>query len=253
MSAEQYMILNGELTSQQEIGGAYVYQYIHTLDYEARNLEQHINILNQASQALFTTPFEPKQRDIKAAIITLLSGAHLSRKVSIRIILKHYASGDTTIEYDTPSIYSGYVMRSLRPEAICLRINTPLEAYPTSAAVATYQMAEAIAQAKGYHTAIMIDNDNVIRCDSSHPVALVKGKTLFLPATTILSVERATLERATRDAGYEIVYDHLQQSDLATADEVLIMSWQGLSAVSHINAKPYMSIIAERISKEFEK
>lgn len=253
MGVERYMILNGELTSWQEVEGAYVYQYIHTLDYVARNIKQHLKILNQSSQALFSTPFCPTAKEIEQSIVTLLSQAHISRKVSVRVTIKHFATGDTTIEYDTPSIYSGYVMRSLRPEAICLRINPPLEAYPTSAAVATFQMAEAIAQARGYHTAIMVDGDNVIRSDSSHPVAIVRGKTVILPATTILSVEREILEQATRRAGYELRYEALHQADLTSADEVLIMSWQGVSAVEHINGKPYMAILAERIAKEFNK
>ena len=40
---------------------------------------------------------------------------------------------------------------------------------------------------------------------------------------------------------------------LATADEVIVMNWQGLTAMQTVNGKPYMSIIAENIAKELEK
>lgn len=246
------MILNGELIPKQEIAGAYIYQYIHTVGYSAHNLTQHLEIIDQTSRTLFGEPFNIDKREVEQNISTLLSSAHLSRKVSIRVTLKLYATGDVALYYDEPSFYIGYVMRSLRPKAICLRINPPLEAYPTSASEATYGVAEAIARAKDYHTAIMIDSENIIRNDSSHPIAIVKGKTLILPATTILSVERTLLERATRKAGYAVEYRVLQQTDLASADEVIVMDWQGITAMEQVNGKPYMSILAERIAEELE-
>ena len=252
MGAERYMILNGELLQWQHVEGAYVYQHIHTLDYTPYNLPQHIKIISQASEALFEEQFEYSEQEVAKQIATLLGAARLSRKVSICITLKQYASGDVTIEYDEPSIYSGYVMRSLRPEATCLRMQIPLESYPTSASVEACNLAEAIAQGRGYHTAIIIDADDTIRCDTSHPIALVKEMTLYI-ANTSLSVERDMLEQATRKSGYKVEYRTLKRTDLATADEVLVMNWQGITAMQQVNGKPYMSIIAENIAKEFEK
>ena len=252
MGAERYMILNGELLQWQHVEGAYVYQHIHTLDYTPYNLPQHIKIISQASEALFEEQFEYSEQEVAKQIATLLGAARLSRKVSICITLKQYASGDVTIEYDEPSIYSGYVMRSLRPEATCLRMQIPLESYPTSASAEACNLAEAIAQGRGYHTAIIIDADDTIRCDTSHPIALVKEMTLYI-ANTSLSVERDMLEQATRKSGYKVEYRTLKRTDLATADEVLVMNWQGITAMQQVNGKPYMSIIAENIAKEFEK
>ena len=139
-------------------------------------------------------------------------------------------------------------MRSLRPEATCLRMQIPLESYPTSASVEACNLAEAIAQGRGYHTAIIIDADDTIRCDTSHPIALVKEMTLYI-ANTSLSVERDMLEQATRKAGYKVEYRTLKRADLATADEVLVMNWQGITAMQQVNGKPYMSIIAENIAR----
>ncbi len=246
------MILNGELLQWQHVEGAYVYQHIHTLDYTPYNLPQHIKIISQVSEALFEEQFEYNEKEVAKQITTLLGAARLSRKVSIGVTLKHYTSGDVSIEYDTPSIYSGYVMRSLRPDATCLRMQIPLEGYPTSAAIEAYNLAEAIAQGRGYHTAIIIDADDTIRFDTSHPIALVREKTLYI-ANTSLSIERNMLEQATRKAGYKVECRTLKRADLATADEVIVMSWQGLTAMQTVNGKPYMSIIAENIAKEFEK
>lgn len=248
MGAERYMILNGELLQWQHVEGAYVYQHIHTLDYTPYNLPQHIKIISQASEALFEEQFEYSEQEVAKQIATLLGAARLSRKVSICITLKQYASGDVTIEYDEPSIYSGYVMRSLRPEATCLRMQIPLESYPTSASVEACNLAEAIAQGRGYHTAIIIDTDDTIRCDTSHPIAIVKEMTLYI-ANTSFSVERNMLEQATRKAGYKVEYRTLKRADLATADEVLVMNWQGITAMQQVNGKPYMSIIAENIAR----
>lgn len=250
MGAERYMILNGELLPWQHMEGAYVYQHIHTLDYAPYNLPQHIKIICQASEALFEEQFEYSEQEISKQIASLLGAARLSRRVSICVTLKQYASGDATIEYDEPSIYSGYVLRSLRPEATCLRMQIPLESYPTSASVEACNLAEAIAMGRGYHTAIIIDADDTIRCDTSHPIALVKEMTLYISNTSSPSVERNMLEQATRKAGYKVEYCTLKRSDLATADEVLVMNWQGLTAMQLVNGKPYMSIIAENIASK---
>lgn len=253
MGVERYMILNGELLPWQHVEGAYVYQHIHTLDYTPRNLQQHLKIIDQASQSLFDEPLEYDEQMIRQQMALLLERARLSRKVSVCVTIKRYASGDTTIEYDTPSIYSGYVMRSLHPEATCLRMEIPLDGYPTSAAIAAHHMADAIAQGRGYHTAIVIDANDIIRSAPSSPIALVKEKTLFISDTAALSVERNILEQATRKAGYEVECRTLKRSDLIAADEVLRMNWQGLTAMQQVNGKPYMAIIAEKIARELEK
>ena len=39
---------------------------------------------------------------------------------------------------------------------------------------------------------------------------------------------------------------------LQDAEEVAIASWQGITAINHIDSKPYMSIIAERIVAQME-
>ena len=54
MAADRrYMIVDGELLAWQPREGAYIYQYIHTLDYKLRNAEPHIEILHALSQELF--------------------------------------------------------------------------------------------------------------------------------------------------------------------------------------------------------
>jgi hypothetical protein len=37
------------------------------------------------------------------------------------------------------------------------------------------------------------------------------------------------------------------------ADEVFISSWQGITALAHINEQPYMTTIAEQLSAQMEK
>lgn len=253
MGTERYMVLNGELTPWQEMEGAYVYQHIHTLNYTPYMLPQHIKIIDQAASALFELQFAYDEQDVLRQITTLLSAARLSRKVSICVTIKQYASEDVTIEYHTPSIYSGYVIRSLRPEATCLRMQIPLDCYPTSAAVAAFDMVDAIAQGRGYHTAVVIDDDDTLLSNPTQPVAIVRETTLVISKSAAPSVERYTLEQAARKAGYEVEYRPLKRSDLSSADEVLTMNWQGITAIQQINGKPYMAIIAENIAKELGK
>ena len=54
-------------------------------------------------------------------------------------------------------------------------------------------------------------------------------------------------------AGYGVQRMQLSALELESADEVLLGSYQGLSAVAHIDQKPYMSIAAERIAATMEQ
>ena len=66
------------------------------------------------------------------------------------------------------------------------------------------------------------------------------------------SVEQTLIERASISLGFEVEQKQLTVEMLQDAEEVAIASWQGITAINHIDSKPYMSIIAERIVAQME-
>ena len=248
----RYMILDGELLAWQHLDGAYIYQNIHTLDYKPRHAKRHTEILRSLSQDLFGVEFSLSAEELESQIKLLLEQTRPSRQRSIRAVVKQYASGSYTIECDAPSLYRGYTLRSLRPEAATMRVTMPLDLYPTSAAVSTRDIADSIARSRDFHTAILIDEDGKIRSEASAPIALVRGRCLTI-APVHASVEHEIIELAAKRANISVEQRTFRHEDMMLSDEVIIISWQGITAMQSVDNKTFMSIVAEHLAREMEK
>lgn len=246
------MIKNGALQQWQHLDSAYVYQHIHTLSHKARHTADHLKILNIAAQRLFGLQCDLSRREVEQQIAELLAANHTTRNTSVAITIKLYASGDYTLEEGESSIYSGYVVRSLRPECSIIASSAPLADYPTSAMVATRELMTQIATARGLHRVIMADHQGTIIADEAEPIVIVKGYTITMHPYTTPSVEQQILERTAHILRLKVEHAPLTVKMLQEADEVLALSWQGITAIGHIDNRPYMSIIAERMAAEIE-
>ncbi|MBQ4128060.1 MAG: aminotransferase class IV [Alistipes sp.] len=250
---EKYMILNGELCTEQASSMPFVYQNIHSLGYSCRHIAQHIELLNQSAKKLFDTELDIDSRELERQASMLLQANRLSRNATIGIELSLDADGNHRLRCHGNSIYQGYVMRSLRPEIATLPMSNPLGDYPTSASIEAQALANAIARRRGYHSAIMIGPKGEIKSDSANPIFTIKGYTLYSQTSNLASVERTLVERAAMKVGYGVQRMQLSALELESADEVLLGSYQGISAAAHIDNRPYMSIAAERIAAAMEQ
>lgn len=192
------------------------------------------------------------RKELEQEIERLLVANHISRNTSVEVTLKLYSTADYTLEVGESSIYSGYVVRSLRPEASLIASAAPLADYPTSAMVATRALIKEMASALDLHHLIMATPDGKIIADGAEPLFIVKGHTITMPTVAMPSVEQTLIERAANSLRLEVEHTQLTVEMLQDAEEVLIASWQGITAINHIGNKPYMSIIAERIVAQME-
>lgn len=250
---EKYMIFNAELQPEQHPAMPFVYQTIHSIGYDYRHSARHIELLNQIAKKLFDVRLEADAREIERQASMLLQANRASRNATIGLQLALDADGNHYLRSCGNSIYQGYVLRSLRPEVITLPMANPLGDYPTSASIEAQALADAIARRKGFHSAIMIGPKGDIKCDSANPIFTFKGYTLYSQASNCPSVERTMVEQAALKAGYGVQRMQLSALELESADEVILGSYQGLSAVAHIDQRPYMSIAAERIAAIMEQ
>ena len=246
------MILDGELQEWQHLTGPYIYQNIHTLEYQPRHIEHHIEILSSLSEELFGIEFSLSAEALTQQIATLLEHMRASRQRSIRVVVKQYASGSYSIECDAPSLYRGYAVRSLRPDAVTMRMDMPLDIYPTSASVMAREVADSIVRNRDFHTALMMSGDGKIYTEAAEPVAVVQGSKLII-ASSPYSVESQLAQRAARKAEIEVEVRGLHHDDIVQADEVLRIGWQGITAMQSVDGKLYMAIVADHIAREMEK
>lgn len=248
LERERYMILNGELCTEQFSDTPYLYQNIHSLGHRPLRLAQHIAQLSDSIQELFGLKPHISTSDIEQQIADLLAANRLPRNHSIRVELRWEVGGDISLYCDEASLYTGYVLRPLRPQALCLPTNMPLSQHTTSASRATRDAADAIARAKGFGKAIIVESDGGIAVEPASPLTIIKEHRLFLPEGC-QSIESSTAEQAARLAGLDIIRRRLTIADLKEADEVLIFDWQGITALSQIFTRPLMDLVATRLAK----
>lgn len=248
---ERYMIKNGELTIESPQTLPYIYQNLHTLAHKAYFCEEHLQYLNASTNALWNFKLTTPANRIKQEIESLLVANHITRNSTIKVELSMDIDGNDILRCGDGTIYAGYVMRSLRPKAVCVHAEMPLSPHPTSAAIATRLFADSIARRKGCHIAIIVERDGGIAIEPCSPLFIIKEYSI-LAAEGLHSVEFNLATQAARAAGLDIQYRRLMVEDLADADEVIIIDWQGVTAISEIAGRPYMDIIAHKIAKLLE-
>ena len=248
------MIENGKLQVESFSDTPYVFQNIHTLGHKARYTAEHLVQLNRSAKELFgeQLPTNITAKQIEQQIEELLATNRFTRNTSIRVEIHLSAIGDYSLRCYEPSLYAGYVLRSLRPEAICLPIDMPLPQHPTSASAATRLLADAIARQNGYHTAIIAERDGGVAIEPCAPLFYIKEYTMFAQEG-YHSVESNLTIAAAHAIGLTIERKRLMTSDLKYADEVFSANWQGITAIAHIGQQPYMSILAEKIAHQMER
>lgn len=248
------MILNGTMTLEHCSDGPFVYQNIHTLGHKARFVEQHIEYVKRAAEECFGADAVPAISAIRLRkeIADLLAINKVSPNASTKVELRVDTEGNYSLHCGDATIYAGYSLRSIRPAAICVHSNMPMNNYPTSASLATRQMCDAVARSKGYRAAVITESDGGVAIEPAMPVFIVKEYDVFTP-TGCASMEFSLAERAIRQAGYRLTQRRVLTADINDADEIFWVDWQGVTSALQIGQRPCMDIIANRVADIMEK
>ena len=249
------MILSGVLQSWQHLDEPFVYQNIHTLGYRTKHLAEHIAVLNSAAQELFRQRLDVAPKEIENQVYALLSSQRLSLNVSICVILKIYSSGEYSIENAEPSIYRGYALRGLRPEACYINQTPNVGGYASSVSLAARRMADAMAKRHNLHTAIILDSEDNVIFEPSQPLCCIINEAIILPQHNTESVELTLVEQAAKKCGLQLYHQAINRELIASADEVIVASWQGITSIGYIDnqAEYFWTIITERLIEEMQK
>lgn len=248
------MIFNGTMTLEHCSDGPFVYQNIHTLGHKARFVEQHIEYVKRAAKEYFGANAVPAISAIRLRkeIADLLTINKVSPNASTKVELRVDTEGNYSLHCGDATIYAGYSLRSIRPAAICVHSNMPMNNYPTSASLATRQMCDAVARSKGYRVAVIAESDGDVAIEPAMPAFIVKEYDVFTPAGCA-SVEFSLAERAIRQAGYRLTQCRVLTADINDADEIFWVDWQGVTSALQIGQRPCMDIIANRVADIIEK
>lgn len=227
----------------------YLYQTVHLARGRARNAEAHAARLDAASRELFGRGYAPAR--LAARIETLAAAERYPTGVSGFVRIELGADGEERLTPAGVSLYDGYALRSLQPEAVTLRYDLPLTEAPTSAREAAAQLARRMAERAGADVAVRCDREGILREADDAPLFAVAGHTV-LAAPGTQSVERELAVRAVRTAGLELREEPFGCGELPRVDELFFADHRGITALARCDGQPLMSLIAERIALVME-
>lgn len=227
----------------------YLYQTVHLARGRARNVEAHAARLDAASRELFGRGYAPAR--LAARIEALAAAERYPTGVSGFVRIELGADGEERLTPAGVSLYDGYALRSLQPEAVTLHYDLPLTEAPTSAREAAAQLARRMAERAGADVAVRCDREGILREADDAPLFAVAGHTV-LAAPGTQSVERELAVRAVRAAGLELREEPFGCGELPRIDELFFADHRGITALARCDGQPLMSLIAERIALVME-
>ena len=227
----------------------YLYQTVHLARGRARNAEAHAARLDAASCELFGRGYAPAR--LAARIEALAAAERYPTGVSGFVRIELGADGEERLTPAGVSLYDGYALRSLQPEAVTLRYDLPLTEAPTSAREAAAQLVRRMAERAGADVAVRCDREGILREADDAPLFAVAGHTV-LAAPGTQSVERELAVRAVRAAGLELREEPFGCGELPRIDELFFADHRGITALARCDGQPLMSLIAERIALVME-
>lgn len=223
----------------------YLYQTVHLARGRARNAEAHAARLDAASRELFGRGYAPAR--LAARIEARAAAERYPTGVSGFVRIELGADGEERLTPAGVSLYDGYALRSLQPEAVTLHYDLPLTEAPTSAREAAAQLARRMAERAGADVAVRCDREGILREADDAPLFAVAGHTV-LAAPGTQSVERELAVRAVRAAGLELREEPFGCGELPRIDELFFADHRGITALARCDGQPLMSLIAERIA-----
>ena len=250
---DKYMILNGELTLLQPAVSPFVYQDIHTLNRECRYTAQHIELLNIAADKLFSTKLKQGADTIERQAKELLEKNRTTRNATVGVRLSMDAEGNYRLEELEPTIYEGYTLRLLRPTTLCIAGDIPWPAFPTSALIEAKKLADTVVKQRGVHEALITDSQGHIVSDATKPLVLIREYTATFSPTTQHSIESKLAIAACKHIGLKVKFEHFGIEEAERADELLYVTYQGITAYEKIGSHSFMNIIAERTATAMEE
>ena len=229
----------------------YLYQTLHVAAGRARNLEAHVAVLDAASRRLFGRRYVPDAARLAERIGALAAAERYPSGVSGFVRLELGPEGEERLLPAGVSLYRGYAFRSLTPTGVTLVYDIPFSEAPTSVREATAAWARHEAQRRGAEVAVRCDTEGMFRSADDAPLLGIAGHTARI-SPGLASVERRLALEAVRAAGLELREEPLPREELQQMDELFTVDHRGVTALSHCDGHPLMTLLAERVAAALE-
>lgn len=227
-----------------------LYQTLHIHRGRVRLTAEHVVLLDDASRKLFQRPYTPDLHQLERRLTHCAAAANYPCGVSGFVRLTLTPDGEERLTPAGVSLYSGYALRSLHPDAVTLRYDLPLGCAPTPAREASASLARLTATCVKASAAVQHTSDGLLLAADDAPLYGIIDKTVF--ASPFPAAERTLTRAAIAAAGYSLSDESLRYEHLPFLLELFWIDHRGVTALAHCDGYPLISLAAERVATQLE-
>lgn len=238
-TTERYDTDNSELS---------LYQRLRATDGRVMYLNRHLDILRSYAAILLPHTPIPTASEIEQMCSRLLSRGGYSSSSTHILELNLWQSGRVRLSVIETSLYKGFDLRVLRPNAAIIEGCSTALLYPTSAALECEKLMKIIARQNGCDVALSVQNSSVIAIDSTNPI-IVHGTNVTIGNSITSAYTELVVETLKKLPQYNISLSEISLQQVATADELFFADHRGLTAVGSLGGRQYSDTVAYAISK----
>lgn len=214
-------------------------------------LREHVGVLHAASCELFGRPYRPDLKALEERLQAERLREHYPDGVSSFVRLELFASGEEICYGAGVSLYAGYAVRSLRPTAMTVAYDLPVEA-PTTASESAWLVAQRRARTAGYDEAVRVDRNGVLVALGEGSICAFREGILLLPVVLRTATD-VLVKEAAEHAGIRYLQHPIRKSEMHLCDEIFVADHYGLTSLSRLDDKPLMSLRVERLAEAMER
>lgn len=229
----------------------FLYQIVHLYGGRARLLKEHVACLDAASCALFGRPYRPDLKALEGRLLAEVERERYPEAVSSFVRIELFDTGEEHTYGVGTSLYAGYALRSVRPEAMTVAYDPPIEAM-SAASQAAHLTAQSLARTKGFDEAVRLDRKGVIRSLGEGAIFGFREGILVAPKELRAATDVALWEAA-RSIRMPAVQHTILRSELQLYDELFAVDHRGLTSLSKLDEKPLPAIRVDRLAAALER
>ncbi len=221
----------------------YLYTRINTLSHKPLHLQEHLCELSAGAEALYGSTPELDAKQVERDIIDLLRRERMplgGNIVELRATPRTDGRWVTSLLDPQTTLYDGYSLHSLRPEAVIINHELPFERWRTECSALCADFAADYARRRGADVALRANRAGNLVSSADNPLFLVRNRmlhTLPLSKGGRGSVERELMFKLAQMAGMQIVECDTPVDELDLWEELIIFGPTGIQAIGSCSGR----------------
>ena len=236
-------------TDSQELS---LYQRLRATEGHIMHLSRHLDILHSYADILLPQSPIPTAAEVEQMCQRVLSRGGYSSNSTHILELRLWQSGRVRLSVIETSLYKGFDLRVLRPNAAIIEGCSTALLYPTSAALECEKLMKIIARQNGCDVALAVQNGSVIAIDSTNPI-VVHGTNVTIGQSITSAYTEFIIETLKKLPQYNISLSEISLQQAASADELFFADHRGLTAIGALGGRQYSDTVAYAIAKHLNR